>query len=132
MRIIQLLSTALIAGAAAGGVGACGGAPIAAGNSGTSGTAAATVSCPSFPIHGAGEYRDEVQIQVVIGNASATAATYRITVDLTVAKAAGAAQPVMHETLTGLVAANSTRQLSRKVLAGGPVQHCTIARLSRS
>lgn len=134
MRIIQLLQTALVAGAVAGAAAACGGAPAAAspGGSAKSGIASATVSCASFPLHGAGEYRDEVQVQVGVSNASAAPGTYRVAVDLTVAKAAGGAGPVMHETLTGRVAANSTTHLSRKVLADGRVQRCAVARLSRS
>jgi hypothetical protein len=38
----------------------------------------------------------------------------------------------MHVSLTGLVAAKSSADLSRKVLSLGKVQHCRITRSSRS
>ena len=55
---------------------------------------------------------------------------YAIGVDLTVADPAGSGTPAMHVAITGLVAAKTSAELSRKVLSTGQVRHCQITHLS--
>ena len=70
------------------------------------------------------------------GSASATPrpqpVNYTVNVDLTAADPAGSAAPAMHVAITGLVAAKTSAELSRKVLSVSQVQHCRITHLSQS
>jgi hypothetical protein len=94
---------------------ACGGAASTA--------SASTVSCTNYAIHGSGKYHDEVWVQVSVSNTSSKSANYVVDVNLT---------PATRITITGLVTANSSAELSRKVLTVSQVQHCQITRLSQS
>jgi hypothetical protein len=118
--VAGLLSAAALAGALA----ACG--------SPASGLSAPSVSCANYAIQGTGKYHDEVQIKVSVSNSTPQPVTETVDVDLTMADPAGSGAPTMHVSLTGLVAAESSADLSRKVLSLGKVQHCRITRSSRS
>jgi hypothetical protein len=114
----------LCAAALAGALAACG--------SPASSPSAPSVSCANYAIHGTGKYHDEVQIRVSVSNTTAQPVTDTVDVDLTMADSAASGTPTLHVSLTGLVAAKSSADLSRKVLSVGKVQHCRITRSSRS
>jgi len=98
---------------------------------GSSGSATAgSAACGSYPIHGAGKYRYEVRIQVTVTNATSTPVSYAVAVDLTVAGQAGHGD--MRVTVTGLVAAATTAQLSHKVLTVGDVKACRVIQVTPS
>jgi hypothetical protein len=118
------LATLLSAAALTGALTACGGP--------ASSTSASSVSCTNFAIHGTGKYQDEVQVRVSVSNTTPQPVTYTVDVDLTMADPAGSGTPAMHVTVSGLVAAKSSADLSRKVLSIGKVQHCQITRSSPS
>ena len=119
MKLASPLAAAILVSAAA----ACGG--VAA-----SSTSAASVSCSNYAIHGTGKYHDEVWVQVSVSNTAIQPVNYTIGVDLTVADPAGSGTPAMHVAITGLVAAKTSAELSRKVLSTGQVRHCQITHLS--
>jgi hypothetical protein len=112
--VASLLSAAALTGA------------LTACSSSASGMSAPSVSCTNFAIHGAGKYHDEVQILVSVSNTTPQPVTDTIDVDLTMAGSAGSGTPAMRVAITGLVAARSSADLSRKVLSVGQVQHCRI------
>jgi len=101
----------------------CGGGPS---GSATAGSAA----CVSYPIHGAGKYRYEVRIQVAVTNATSAPASYAVAVNLAGAGQAGHGD--VRVTVTGLVAAATTAQLSHKVLTVGDVKACRVIQVTRS
>ena len=120
MRLASPLAAAILVSAAT----ACGGGAA------SSGASAASVSCNNYAIHGTGKYHDEVWVQVSVSNAATQPVNYTIGVDLTVADPAGSGTPAMHVAITGLVAAKTSAELSRKVLSTGQVRHCQITHLS--
>lgn len=97
-----------------------------------SSTSAPAVSCTNYAIHGSGKYHDEVWVRVSVSNTSSRSVRYVVDVNLTPADPAGTGAPATRVTITGLGAANSPAELSRKVLTVGRVQHCEITRLSQS
>jgi hypothetical protein len=100
---------------------------------GSAGTpSASTVSCANYAIHGSGKYRDEVWVQVSVSNTSSNAVNYVVDVNLTAADPKGSTTTPAHITVSGLVAAKSSAELSRKVLTVSQVQHCVITGLSQS
>jgi hypothetical protein len=108
----------------AGGVSAC--------SHSTAATSASGVSCTNYAIHASGRYHDEVWVRVTISNPTTKPARYAIDVDLSVRKSQPGPAPAMHVTINGLVAANTSAALGRKVLATDVVQRCRVTRLSRS
>ena len=122
IRLASPLAAVILIGAAT----ACGGGGSAPA------TSASNVSCTNYALHGTGRYHDEVAVRVSVSNTTSAAGHYVIDVDLTGADSAGAAAPDTHVTITGLVPAESSAVLSRKVLATRQVRHCQITRLSRS
>lgn len=95
-------------------------------------TSAPAVTCANYAIHGSGKYTDEVLVRVSVSNTTSQPANYTVGVGLTLADPAGSAAPVTKVTITGLVAAKSSSELSRKVLTVSQVQHCQITGLSQS
>ena len=120
MKLASPLAAAILVSAAT----ACGGGAA------SSGASAASVSCSNYAIHGTGKYHDEVWVQVSVSNTATQPVNYTIGVDLTVADPAGSGTPAMHVAITGLVAAKTSAELSRKVLSTGQVRHCQITHLS--
>ena len=114
----------LAAAVLTGTVSACGASPAATGASG--------VSCTNYAIHASGKYHDEVWVRVNISNPTTQAAHYAVDVNLSVRKSQPGPAPAMHVTINGLVAANTTAALGRKVLATDVVQRCRVTKLSRS
>lgn len=105
-------------------VSACGGSASTA--------PASTVSCTNYAIHGSGKYHDEVWVQVSVSNTSSKSANYVVDVNLTGADPQGSGTAAAHVSITGLVTAKSSAELSRKVLTASQVRHCEITRLSQS
>jgi hypothetical protein len=105
-------------------VSACGGSASTA--------SASTVSCVNYAIHGSGKYHDEVWVQVSVSNTSSKSVNYAVAVNLTAADPDGSGTPATQVTVTGLVAAKSSAELSRKVLTVSQVKHCQITRQSQS
>jgi len=120
MKLASPLAAVILVSAAT----ACGGSAA------SSGASAASVSCGNYAIHGTGKYHDEVWVQVSVSNTATQPVNYTIGVDLTVADPAGSGAPTMHVAITGLVAARTSAELSRKVLSTGQVRHCQITHLS--
>ena len=121
IRLASPLAAVILVSAAT----ACGGGSAPA-------TSAPSVSCTNYALHGTGKYHDEVAVRVSVSNSASAAGHYVIDVDLTGSDPAGAAAPDTHVTITGLVPAGASAVLSRKVLATSQVQHCQVARLTRS
>jgi hypothetical protein len=115
------LTAVLLAGAVA----ACSGPA-------SSSATASSVSCANYAIHGTGKYHDEVWVRVSVSNRTPKSVNYSINVNLTAADPAGSAAPAMQVAITGLVAAETSAQLSRKVLSVSQVQHCEITHLTQS
>lgn len=100
------------------------------GSSATTGTSSG-VSCTNYAIHASGRYHDEVWVRVTVSNATTQPRHYAIEVALIVrASHPDAASP--NVTVNGLVPANSSAELGRKVLTTQAVQRCRVTRLSRS
>ena len=114
------LAAAVLTGA----VSACG--------SSTAATSASGVSCTSYAIHASGKYHDEVWVRVNVSNRTTQPAHYAVEVDLSVRKSQPGPAPAMHVTINGLVAANTSAALGRKVLTTDSVQRCRVTKLSRS
>ena len=120
----KLLGGSLPAVLLASAIAACGGSASTA--------SASTVSCTNYAIHGSGKYHDEVWVRVSVSNTSSNAVNYLVDVNLTAADPKGSGTLTTPITITGLVTANSSTELSRKVLTVSQIQHCQIARLSQS
>ncbi len=88
------------------------------------------MSCTNYAIHASGKYHDEVWVRVNVSNATTQPRRYAVDVALSAGQAAGPG--CTHVTVTGLVAANTSAELGRKVLTTDAVQRCRITRLSRS
>jgi hypothetical protein len=100
------------------------------GSTATTGTSSA-VSCTNYAIHASGRYHEEVWVRVSVSNATTAPRRYAVEVALSVrGSQPGAAAPKV--TVNGLVAANSSAELGRKVLTTDTVQRCRVIRLSRS
>jgi hypothetical protein len=89
---------------------------------------ASSVTCTSYPIHGAGAFHDEVQVQVDASNSTASSDHYRAEVVMPLAGGAAAGGPA-HVVVSGLVPAGSSAVLRRKVLVAGKALDCKISRL---
>jgi hypothetical protein len=92
----------------------------------------ASVTCTSYPLHGAGPYHAEVQVKVSISNNTSGPANYLADVVLAGAGSAAGSDSDILVTVSGLVPASSSGTLSRKVLTAQKARHCEIRRLSRS
>ena len=92
---------------------------------------AASVSCANYAVHAAG-YRDEVQVLVTVTNGSSKPGRYTVAVDLNRKNAGTGTVASTRVTLTGLVPAKTSTQLSRKVLTTSEVGSCRIVGISRS
>jgi hypothetical protein len=120
----KLLGGSLAAAVLGSTMSACGGSASTA--------SASTVSCTNYAIHGSGKYHDEVWVQVSVSNTSSKPVNYVVDVNLTAADPKGSGTPTTPITITGMVTANSSTELSRKVLTVSQIQHCEITRLSQS
>jgi hypothetical protein len=105
-------------------VSACSGSTTATGDS-------SGVSCANYVIHTSGIYHDEVWVRVSVSNSTAEPRRYAVDVALSVRGGQPGATPV-NVTVNGLVAANSSAELGRKVLTTDIVQRCRVTRLSKS
>jgi hypothetical protein len=105
-------------------VSACSGSTTATGNS-------SDVSCANYAIHASGIYHDEVWVRVSVSNPTTEPRRYAVEVALSVRGGQPGAAPV-NVTVNGLVAANSSAELGRKVLTTDAVQRCRVTRLSKS
>ncbi len=98
----------------------------------TAATGASGVSCTNYAIHASGKYHDEVWVRVNVSNPTTQPAHYAVDVDLSIRKSQPGPAPAMHVTISGLVAANTSAALGRKVLSTDAVQRCRVTKLSRS
>ena len=114
----------LVAGLLAGGVSACSDSPAT--------TKASGVSCTNYAIHASGEYHDEVWVRVDVSNATTQPRHYAVEVALSVRSSQPESAAATNVTVSGLVAANTSTELGRKVLTTDVVQRCRVTRLSRS
>jgi hypothetical protein len=114
----------VVAALLAGGMSACSDSPATTKTSG--------VSCTNYAIHASGKYHDEVWVRVNVSNATAQPRHYAVEVALSVHNSQQEATAATNVTVSGLVAANTSAELGRKVLTTDVVQRCRITRLSRS
>jgi hypothetical protein len=108
------------------------GAAAACSDPASSSATASSVSCTNYAVHGTGKYHDEVWVQVSVSNTTTNPVNYTVNVNLAAADQAGSADPAMQVAITGLVAAKTAAELSRKVLSVSQVNHCQITHLSQS
>jgi hypothetical protein len=114
----------LVAALLTGGVSAC--------SDSSTTTKTSAVSCTNYAIHASGKYHDEVWVRVDVSNATTQPRHYAVDVALSVRSSQPGAEPATHVTVSGLVAANTSAELGRKVLTTDVVQRCRVTRLSRS
>jgi hypothetical protein len=114
----------LVAALLTGGVSACSESPATTKPSG--------VSCTNYAIHASGKYHDEVWVRVNVSNATTQPRHYAVEVALSIRSSQPEAPAATHVTVSGLVAANTSAELGRKVLTTDVVQRCRVTRLSRS
>ena len=119
-RFLVIVVAALLSG----GVSAC--------SDSTATTKTSGVSCTNYAIHASGRYHDEVWVRVDVSNATTQPRHYAVEVALSVRSSQPGATAATHVTVSGLVAANTSTELGRKVLTTDVVQRCRVTRLSRS
>jgi len=94
--------------------------------------ATSRVTCNSYAIHGSGAFRDEIWVRVQIANRTSQPVHYTVDVELTLQSAEPSAASSTDAIVSGLVAANSSAELGRKVLTTDAVSQCRIARVTQS
>jgi hypothetical protein len=94
--------------------------------------ATASVTCSSYAIHGSGTFRDEIWVRVQVANRTSQPAHYTVDVELNLVHADPGAVSSTNATVSGLVSANSSAELGRKVLTTDAVSQCRIVRVNRS
>jgi hypothetical protein len=114
----------LVAALLSGGLSSCSDSPSTTKTSG--------VSCTNYAIHASGKYHDEVWVRVNVSNVSAQPRHYAVEVALSVRGSQPESAAATSVTVSGLVAANTSAELGRKVLTTDVVQRCRVTRLSRS
>lgn len=92
----------------------------------------ASVTCSSYPIHGSGRFHDEIWVRVQVANRTGQPAHYTVDVELNLLHANPSAVSSTDAIVSGLVAANSSNELGRKVLTTDAVSQCRIVRVDRS
>jgi hypothetical protein len=95
-------------------------------------SATASVTCNSYPIHGSGRFHDEIWVRVQVANRTGQPAHYTVDVELNLLHADPSAVSSADALVSGLVAANSSAELGRKVLTTDAVSQCRIVRVDRS
>jgi hypothetical protein len=93
---------------------------------------APSVRCTNYVIHGSGKFHDEVWVQVSVTNSTSNPTRYAITAELLGPHAGPGAAAALHTTVDGLVAANSSAVLARKVLTVAPVKNCLVTGQAKS
>lgn len=94
--------------------------------------ATSSVICNSYAITGSGTFHDEIRIRVQVANRTSQPAHYAIDVELDLRHADPSTASSTDVVVSGLVAANSSAELGRKVLTTDAVSQCRIVRMNRS
>jgi hypothetical protein len=91
-----------------------------------------SVTCNSYAIHGSGRFQDEIWVRVQLANRTSQPAHYTVDVELDLRHADPGAVSSTDAMVSGLVAANSSAELGRKVLTTDAVSQCRIVKVVRS